>query len=330
MRRATASVASGAVGRRLHIRDFREQDAEAAAGLIRDAAPYFLATADLLVHDLRSTPARAGYRILVAEDGGRLVGLADALLRWRARDPGVGFVWVCVAPDQRRQGIGAALAEASVRHVAALGAHMLNTEAEPESVGFAERYGFGPTRSEQLWEIEPAEADLSGLDALEQGRAAEGFRLVPLRELLDRPRELHALYAEVEDDVPTDYPRGELPFEEWERETLGKPLLDPDGSMNVVHDGRPVAFAWLLIDREGRRGEHELTGTLPGYRGRGLARLAKLSALRWAADNGIERLFTGNDEENEPMLAINRRLGYRPGPVWVELAKPVARAPPRP
>jgi RimJ/RimL family protein N-acetyltransferase len=31
-----------------------------------------------------------------------------------------------------------------------------------------------------------------------------------------------------------------------------------------------------------------------------------------AASNGIDRVVTDKDERNEPMLAINRRLGYEP------------------
>jgi mycothiol synthase len=55
-----------------------------------------------------------------------------------------------------------------------------------------------------------------------------------------------------------------------------------------------------------------MTATLPEYRRRGLALLVKLAAARWAADAGIERLLTENDEDNAGMLTINERLGYRP------------------
>jgi GNAT superfamily N-acetyltransferase len=311
------------VGRPLQIREFRPADAGPVAALLRVTAPHWLFTPESLLHELRDTPARARQRMLVAQEDGVVVGLADAVLRWRAADTGIGVVWVCVEPGSRRRGIGSALLEAGLEHLSGQSVHTLNTEAEPGSVAFAERFGFVRTRSEQLWEIDPVEADLSELPALERAKADEGFRVVPLRELLHRPRELHELYVAAEHDIPTDYPRGELSFPEWERETLAKPLLDADGSMNVLDGERPVAFAWLLVDREGARAEHELTGTLPGYRGRGLARLAKLAALRWASDTGVHTLLTGNDADNAAMLAINRRLGYRPGPVWVELARPL-------
>jgi GNAT superfamily N-acetyltransferase len=89
----------------------------------------------------------------------------------------------------------------------------------------------------------------------------------------------------------------------------------------VLIDDRPVALSWVGVDLEHRRAEHELTGTARAYRRRGLARLAKLAALRWCAAHGIERLATGNDGENAGMLAINYELGFRPDAVEIEWAK---------
>ena len=66
-----------------------------------------------------------------------------------------------------------------------------------------------------------------------------------------------------------------------------------------------------------------MTGTLRAYRGRGLARLAKLAGIRWCAENGVHTLLTANDSQNAPMLAINERLGYRPNLVREEYSKTV-------
>ena len=79
-----------------------------------------------------------------------------------------------------------------------------------------------------------------------------------------------------------------------------------------MRDGQPVALSALSVDPPTGRGRNEGTSTAPAYRGRGLATLAKLAQLRWAAEHGIERVVTDNDERNAPMLAINRRLGYEP------------------
>jgi GNAT superfamily N-acetyltransferase len=54
-----------------------------------------------------------------------------------------------------------------------------------------------------------------------------------------------------------------------------------------------------------------MTATLPAFRRRGLARLAKLATIRWAAEAGITSILTSNDRENPGMLALNDELGYR-------------------
>jgi RimJ/RimL family protein N-acetyltransferase len=80
----------------------------------------------------------------------------------------------------------------------------------------------------------------------------------------------------------------------------------------VVAGEEPVAYAALSVDPTTGRGRNEGTATVHDHRGRGFATLAKLAQLRWAAEHGIERVVTDNDERNAPMLAINRRLGYEP------------------
>jgi GNAT superfamily N-acetyltransferase len=82
-----------------------------------------------------------------------------------------------------------------------------------------------------------------------------------------------------------------------------------------------VAIAMLIVDVEGRRAVNGFTGTLPAFRGRGLARLAKLASIAWAKEHGITSIATGNDATNAPMLAINISLGYRPDAVWLAYAK---------
>ncbi len=310
------------------IRPFRDDDARAVADLMRRLVPGFLVTPEVLLHWLRTAPERAHSRLWVAEESDGLAGFVWVDLKWWAADPGIGSIFLLVRPESRRQGYGSALydlAEAQLREHDAwkLEGHVTDDDGRR----FAERHGYGETRRERLSQLEVESADLSELAELERAKAAEGYRVAPLRELLDRPHDLHVLFDEAAKDMPTDDRHGDVDFDEWQRETLGNPLLDPDGSMNVVHDDRPVAFAWLLVDREGARATHELTGTLRAYRGRGLARLAKLAAIRWCRESGIRTLLTGNDAENAPMLAINDRLGYRPTVVHSEFARIVGERP---
>ena len=86
----------------------------------------------------------------------------------------------------------------------------------------------------------------------------------------------------------------------------------PAGSSVLLDGERPVALTLLVVDPLGGIAATAFTGTARSHRGRGLARVVKLASIRWAARHGIERMLTGNDETNAPMLAVNRRLGYVP------------------
>lgn len=306
------------------IRELRREDAPAAAALVARLRPHEVMTAPLLLHRLEKDPPRAHNRAWVAEADGEIVGWAQARFSWTVAEPGVGRVWVGVDEPVRGRGLGSGLYETAERHLVQQGGRRLYTGvADAAGIAFAERRGFSRSRVEHFSALDPRGADLTELPALEEAKRRDGFRLAPLGELRDRLPELHALYASAERDTPGDEEETELDRGDWERETLANPLLDDDGSFNVVHGERPVSFAWLLVDRDGGRAEHELTGTLPEYRGRGLARLAKLAAIRWCRDNGIRELMTANDDENAPMLAINRRLGYRPTVDYVEMVKTI-------
>ena len=295
------------------IRDWRDEDAEAIAGLLREVAPYWLVTPAMLRFEAHVLPARARRRLWVAEADGELVAYADANMRWTAVERDRGEIWVAVAPAARRRGLGRALYDRAEEH---LGASVVDTETvDVDGVRFAERLGFRVTGHERYSEVDPQSAEPG------EEEPPPGASVVPLGELLDRPRELHAVYAEAELDMPADFERERLDYDEWLAETLGNPLLDPELSRVVLEDGRPVSFALVTADREGRRAEHELTGTLRSHRGRGLARLAKVAAIRACKEAGIERLLTSNDATNAAMLAINDRLGYRPTIVATRLEK---------
>jgi RimJ/RimL family protein N-acetyltransferase len=132
-----------------------------------------------------------------------------------------------------------------------------------------------------------------------------------LREVVDRPRDLYELDVVTSADEPSDYPVDAMDYDEWLQRTYEHPSIDRDGSRVVCAGDRLVAWALIGTDGEGRA-VNSFTGTHPDFRGRALARLAKLAVAAWARDRGIHVIFTGNDEANAPMLAINDRMGYRP------------------
>lgn len=270
-----------------------------------------------LIHWLEGQPERAAMRAWIAAAGGEIVGFVNARIRWALAAEGIADAWVGVLPAYRRLGVGGRLYELAEDHLRERGARRIEStyrESDPDGRRFAERLGFEEARREQYWALDVPSS------ALANSRPPEGVEVVRLADVRNRERELFGLYHAAERDVPDDYPRA-LEFEEWLPETLGNPELDLELSAVVLVGGRPASFAWLTSDRGGGRAENEMTGTAPGFRRRGLARLAKEATIAWAADAGIRTILTSNDTTNAGMLALNQHLGYRPTVLRVGIAK---------
>jgi GNAT superfamily N-acetyltransferase len=293
------------------VREFQDRDAAAAAALIAEHSSWF-ATPAGLCHRLRSLPSRARAARWVEERDGAVVGWCETEFEWTTEAEDLAGLWAIVHPEHRRGGVGSALFESGVDHALAHGARTLRSWSDEERSPFLERRGFEPTRNERMSALDPRTTDTSRLDVLRTALGDDGVRLVPLADLLERLEEVHALYVEAAADMPSDNAQTNIPYEDWLEEKIADPDLSRDGSFVVLVDGRPASLSWISVDLERRVAGHDLTGTAPAYRRRGLARLAKLGVLRWCAEQGIVRLLTGNDSENAAMLALNDELGFKP------------------
>jgi GNAT superfamily N-acetyltransferase len=306
----------------IDIRPYEPGDTEEAVALIASGFPKPNALGPTtLRHWLEGSPERAQTRAWVARDGDELVGWGDAQVRWSLAEEGITEAWVIVRPDRRGRGLGLRLANLAEEHVGRVCGREIRTfvlEDDPASLTFAEARGFRESRREYSWVL--------FLDkvALDPPELPEGFRVVRLAEVRDRERALFELYDAAHADMPSDHAHA-LEFEEWRSETFQNPELDFEASSVVVTGDRPVAFAWIASEREKGAASHELTGTLPEFRGRGLARAAKMATIRWAAESGLRHLVTSNDSTNAPMLALNERLGYEPRTTMIELVKRLDR-----
>lgn len=271
-----------------------------------------------LIHWLESQPERAAMQAWVAEEGDELVAFANARFRWSLEEPGIAGLWVGVLPEHRRRGLATSLYELAEEHLVSRDARRLGStvrEDEEDGRRFAKRRGYQESRTEQYWalDVQPDAAPPSPPD---------GVKVVRLAEMLSRERELFELYDAAERDMPDDHVHT-MEFDDWRRDTLGNPELDSELSAVVLVGDRPASFAWLISDRGGRRAMNEMTGTAPEFRRRGLARLAKQSTIRWAAEAGIQRILTSNDSTNADMLALNEHLGYRPAVRRISVSKEV-------
>jgi GNAT superfamily N-acetyltransferase len=291
------------------IRRFRDDDYPGIVRLLQTLRADSIYTPAGMRHLIESMPKRASPAAWVADEGA-IVAWGWAHRRW-IHATNTAFAWVGVLPPARAHGLGGAIWELAESHAVKLGASALFTDVlgDPDGERFVRTRGFEPFRVERVSAVDPRGIDLRELADREAAAATEGYRLATFRDA-----DLRALYR-LDVEVSGDVPGGETyvtSFDEWRAELANQPDLDWDGSAVVLHGDEAVAECLLTVDREARRARNEGTGTTRAHRRRGLATLAKLAAIRWAASNGIETIVTDNDDENDGMLAINVRLGYRP------------------
>ncbi|HWI61208.1 MAG TPA: GNAT family N-acetyltransferase, partial [Symbiobacteriaceae bacterium] len=101
-------------------------------------------------------------------------------------------------------------------------------------------------------------------------------------------------------------------FEQYQKRNFSSSSYRPELHLFAADGDRWIGLAALMPvgDALGNR----MTGVVAEYRGRKIALALKLLAIETARRHGFPRLVTNNDAENAPMLAINRKLGYRPEP----------------
>jgi GNAT superfamily N-acetyltransferase len=255
----------------------------------------------------QATPERL---MLLAYRDGELAGSGVA----GRGDTASGFAIPRVLPEQRRRGIGTALLYALAEHVEVLGYPDLGVGTDDDgSLAFARRFGFEEVgrQVEQVREVAPGEPwpDLP-----------EGIEIVSLADRPElRSRTYHELALAAFDDIPT--PRKiQISPDDWERNWI--PTLD--GSFVALAGDEVVGCAGLIRDVDRiDRAENSLTAVRRDWRGRGLARALKETAIAWAATNGIREIYTWTQTGNENMQAVNEKLGYRTGHVSISLRRPL-------
>ncbi|HEY3069298.1 MAG TPA: GNAT family N-acetyltransferase [Gaiellaceae bacterium] len=295
------------------IRDFEPGDAAGVSALLHEQEMPGPLTADGVLHWHTAQPKRARARSWVALEDGRVVGWGRARLRWSTTAEGVADVFAHVHPRLRGHGVGGALFGTAESYARELGARSLQSWADSDAGNaFLERRGFRPTGTQRISALDPRNADTDALPELERALARDGFRLVPLENVRDRVAELHLVYAASSADVPQEFREDDVRLDEWRLETLEHPQLSGAGSFVVLDAERPAALAFLEVDEPAGLAANEMTGTLPEVRRRGLARLAKLATIRWAAEAGISSILTANEERNTGIVALNESLGYEP------------------
>jgi ribosomal protein S18 acetylase RimI-like enzyme len=241
-------------------------------------------------------------------------------------DPNRYWTEVAVDPAHQCQGVGRELfhrLEAVARSRQAQGLWGSVRSDQPRSVRFFERAGFVERRRTWISRLDLEAVPPATTSRNRDRWAAERVEFTTLAEAgPDRPEVRERLYrldTVTSRDVPRMAPATDLSFEQYVQLAFGGPGFLPEGIFLAQVGNEYVAETTLLrIPSEPDSLHVGFTGTLPSFRGRGLATELKRQAVEFARARGYRYLRTANDSTNRRIWAINEKLGFRPQWTWIQ------------
>ena len=260
---------------------------------------------------------------LAFDENGQAVGYWD-VDRETWMKQGRFYIKVIVAPEARAHGLGAKMYDEALRVAREHNAtHLESTvrESDRVSLRFAERRGFQVER--HLFEsvLDLTNFDEHRFEDLMARIRAEGFRFFSLAEVGLTDENQHKLY-EVNRAAAMDDPgnTGTFPdFYAFSKNVFEASWFRADTQIIASLENNWVGLAAIGIYHADNHAYNAFTGVLRQYRGRGLAQALKLQTILLARREGVRYVRTNNDSNNAPMLAVNRKLGYKPEPGYYRL-----------
>lgn len=183
-------------------------------------------------------------------------------------------------------------------------------------IGVLGELGYRESRRSRRWELDlVAEWDrvVAMTNEARARMTREGIQLLTLADDPDpdRYRKVWRVSEEATHDIPTDEPHIEETFEDYMRWFRAPEMRDD--RFWIARAGDDIVGVSVL-EYPPVRGVvgTAWTGTGRAVRGRGIARALKCETLMQAIALGVDRVRTGNDAANDPILHINASMGYRP------------------
>ncbi|MEP6694856.1 MAG: GNAT family N-acetyltransferase [Chloroflexota bacterium] len=198
-------------------------------------------------------------------------------------------------------------------------------EDDPLRIEVVRSLGYREDRRGRRWEldlIEGRERILAMTDASRQKMRDQGITMLTLADDLDPDvvRRVWKLSVEAEKDEPKSLGEVDEALEDYV-EWFGAPEMRRDRVWLACEGADVVGISCLGYPPVRGVVGTEWTATARSVRGRGIARALKCETLAQAIALGVDRVRTGNDAANDPILHINESIGYRPIPGAINFLK---------
>ena len=282
-------------------------------------------------HDF-ANPGRAWiHKRFVAHDGDRAIGVGGfAHPHWETAPMRFAAVTCEILPDSRDAAHLSEMHRFLERGSREAGAKTIRTganEDDPLRPQVLVSLGYREDRRSKRWELDLV-ANRDRIVAMAEASRARMREHGVVMTTLDRDgdpevlRKLWRVSSEADQDVPTTLPSVEEPYEDFV-DWLAYPGMHRD-RLWLARRGDDV-LGISVLEYPPVRGMvgTAWTATARSARGQGIARALKCETLMQAMALGVERVRTGNDGANDPILHINASMGYVQVPGRVDYLKDV-------
>ncbi len=315
--------------------DYSDADYNATVALWNAAHPDHPSSAQFQKREdesLRSQPERVLYRALAVleettSEPGRCVGAGHFMHKPWSYHPHKLGIFITVHPAYQNAGVEEAIhahLEKEMQPIQPASLETVAFENDLYKLQFLARHGFRVVQREQESELDTAHFDPGLYAGLLDRVAASGIRIRNLNEMAaedaEHLRRRFALESELVTHVPYyDDQITPQPYDDWLKGFHDNPDLLPEANLVAVDGSRLVGLTDLWASQATDRILYTgFTGVLPAYRRRGIATVLKVRALTVAKQRltarGLPPVVRTGNNENNPMLQINLRLGFQPRP----------------
>lgn len=249
---------------------------------------------------------------------GKLLGFNWAV---RSRfDASQAYVYLIVEPSQRQNGVGSQLYQDLISVVGQADIKKLEVSIRDNCQAcrrFAEQRGFKEKTHRMAMALDLETFEDTRYDRIIENLRGQGFQFTSMENLgntEEAQRKLYTLNNATAMDVPgTDGEPSWLSFEDFQKSVCQANWYQPAGQMIVIDTttGRWVGLS-AITRFEGAEYAYNLhTGIDRNYRGRKLGQAVKVMALRYAREVlKVKTVQTHHNDQNQPMIAIDRKFGY--------------------